>query len=723
MPLRRLVGRDAEFKILADALEESCSGRTNVYSVTGEAGVGKTRIAIAFSSHARDQGAMVTFGRSSNCDVPHYWPWIRVIRECTRAKCCPEAAESSEVIQLLEKGAALTSGERFGLFDRIAGLLCRVARSQPLVLVMDDVHAADEGSLSLLGFLAGELSDAPLLLLIVYRDTRAYFSSPTGLLVRDVTSRVTNRVPLRPLGRPDVAEMVAESIGRAPERELIDVIYGNTGGNPLLVEIALRNGLVDPQTGTFKTIPEVVRPALESHLSSISPTARELLAIASVVGSEFDFSAVQAVSGLKADEVLDALAEAEAAGLLQCGKALGHYGFSHLLIREALLHTLTGAYRARLHVRIGDALHTLRKCGVSVSFVEIAYHLVQGAAVGDGVRALEYIQHEAEGLCERGAFGEASHFYDIALSILKYQPSNNAGRSCDLLLALADCQCRSGDEASARLSFQRAGELAREMGDTGRKALATLGQAQFAACAGIPDRATAGEKSPLWSEHLINGTNVRQCADATLSSRSSDNQGSHVKDAAGEKSFRQEGEYWTIAYGAKFVRVKDCKGLRYIAYLAANAGQEFHVSDLATLDGYSLAEQPPAVAISAGMQVGSSSPGIALDAAAKSSYRHRLLELREELETAKSFNDLGRVSKIEEEMGFLTREFARAVGLGGRDRRTGCDAERARLRITNSVRSALTKVMKQDPDIGRYLANSVRTGAFCSFANGTSAPK
>jgi hypothetical protein len=714
-PLQRLIGRDAELEILADALEESCSGRARVYSLTGEAGVGKTRLAIALSSHARGRGAMVTWGRSSSCDVPHYWPWIQVIRECSRTQCNPHAAESSEIIQLLENGAGLTSAERFSLFDRIANLLCRVARSQPLVLVLDDVHAADEGSLLLLGFLARELSDASLLLLIVYRDAKAYLSSPTGLLLRDVTSRVTNRIPLRPLGRSGVAELVAESIGRAPEKELVEVIHGNTGGNPLLVEIALRNGLVDPQTETFKTIPEVLRPALESYLSSISSIARDLLAIASVVGSEFDFSVVQAVSGLKADEVLDGLAEAEAAGLLQRGKALAHYGFSHLLIYEALLHTLTGAHRARLHVRIGDALHMLRKCGVNVSFAEIAYHLVQGAAVGDAVPALEYIQHEADGLCERGAFEEAARFYDIALSILKYQPSN-ASRSCDLLLALAACQGRSGDEAGARLSFRRAGELARELGDTGRKALATLGQAQFAAFAGIPDRIMTGEKSLLWSEHLVSGTSIRPCADATLSSPPSDNQGSQAKDATAKRIFRQEGEYWTIAYGSKLVRLKDSKGLRYIAYLAANAGREFHVSDLATLDGHGSAEQPRVAAVGAGMQMGLSSPGTALDSAAKSSYRHRLLELREELETAKSFNDLGRVSKIEEEMEFLTREFARAVGLGGRDRRTGCDAERARLRITNAVRSALTKVMKQDADIGRYLANSVRTGSFCSFA-------
>src|SRR6202007_1581634 len=99
--------------ILADALEESCSGLARVYSLTGEAGVGKTRLAIALSSHARGRGAMVTWGRSSSCDVPLYWPWIQVVRECSRMQCNPHAAESSEIIQLLKKGAGLTSAERF----------------------------------------------------------------------------------------------------------------------------------------------------------------------------------------------------------------------------------------------------------------------------------------------------------------------------------------------------------------------------------------------------------------------------------------------------------------------------------------------------------------------------------------------------------------------------------------------------------------------------------
>jgi len=184
--------------------------------------------------------------------------------------------------------------------------------------------------------------------------------------------------------------------------------------------------------------------------------------------------------------------------------------------------------------------------------------------------------------------------------------------------------------------------------------------------------------------------------------------------------FLREGEYWTIVYENQTVRIRHSKGLAYIAYLIRHAGRELHVTDLATL-GESDTEGSIKGATRA-VDASSVDVGPALDAKAKASYRQRLRDLREDREEASSLGDLGRLSRIEAEIEFLSRELARAVGLGGRDRRIGSELERARLRVTNAVRSAIKKTTTQCPELGQFLSRSIRTGSVCSFEPDISFP-
>lgn len=171
------------------------------------------------------------------------------------------------------------------------------------------------------------------------------------------------------------------------------------------------------------------------------------------------------------------------------------------------------------------------------------------------------------------------------------------------------------------------------------------------------------------------------------------------------------------------IRLRHSKGLAYIAHLMAHAGHEFHVTDLSTLEQGRLV--PGMLAVEAeknGLVREFGDAGPELDQSAKSSYRERLHELRDELREAKSFNDLGRISKIENEIEFISRELARAVGLGGRDRKACSETERARIRVTMAVKSTVKKITKQHPWLGRSLAHSLRTGNFCSFESEPPAP-
>jgi hypothetical protein len=184
--------------------------------------------------------------------------------------------------------------------------------------------------------------------------------------------------------------------------------------------------------------------------------------------------------------------------------------------------------------------------------------------------------------------------------------------------------------------------------------------------------------------------------------------------------FRKEGEYWTISYRGAVVRLKDVKGLRYLAHLLHHPDREFHVVDLMHLDpSYSPLEH--ADPLHACESVGRRSEACEhradplLDAKAKQAYRRRLADLRENLREAESFGDTARIEQTRTEIEFLAHQLSAAVGLGGRDRATGATDERARVAVTLRIRAVLRRIRESHPALGLYLGRSIRTGHFCSY--------
>jgi len=195
-------------------------------------------------------------------------------------------------------------------------------------------------------------------------------------------------------------------------------------------------------------------------------------------------------------------------------------------------------------------------------------------------------------------------------------------------------------------------------------------------------------------------------------------------EAAGPEAarnlFRREGEYWTISYEGPVVRLRDAKGLRHLARLLSHPGQEFHAVDLEAAEGQPGQAAPVGPRDRAGGDELAVRPdlgdaGVLLDATAKAAYRARLGELRAELEEAEGFNDPARATRARQEMEFLVAELARAVGLGGRDRRAASHAERARLNASRAIRAAMANLAEANPALGRHLAATIRTGRYCSY--------
>jgi len=188
--------------------------------------------------------------------------------------------------------------------------------------------------------------------------------------------------------------------------------------------------------------------------------------------------------------------------------------------------------------------------------------------------------------------------------------------------------------------------------------------------------------------------------------------------------FRKEGEFWTVGYGDRAFRLKETKGFAYLALLLRHPGTEFHVLDLVGGMAAGTAEDEPKLRMprgddelqKAGINItGLGDAGEMLDEQAKSAYRRRLSELREELEEAKEFGNAERAEKAEAEIDALTSELSRAVGLGGRDRRAGSVSERARQSVAKTIKSVLERIAQSDAALGDIFSRCIRTGTFCSY--------
>jgi tetratricopeptide (TPR) repeat protein len=181
-------------------------------------------------------------------------------------------------------------------------------------------------------------------------------------------------------------------------------------------------------------------------------------------------------------------------------------------------------------------------------------------------------------------------------------------------------------------------------------------------------------------------------------------------------SIKREGDVWVFDYGENVTRVRASKGLHYLARLLANPGIEVHAIELVAGGEGGHDTQAPA-ALDAGLEIqsGPDSAGPVLDASAKASYRERLEDLRVEIEEAESFNDPERAARAREEMDFIARELAGAIGLGGRDRQAGSNVERARVNATRAIRGAIKRILDYDENLGHELDATVKTGTFCAY--------
>jgi class 3 adenylate cyclase len=525
-PLDRLaagvfVGREVELAKLRSALDDALSGRGRLVLVAGEPGIGKTRCCDELATYGRLRGAQVLTGRCyESGGAPAYWPWVQVVRSYAHER-DPDDLRSelgsgaSAIAQVVPEIAARVVGldsppalepeqARFRLFDSITAFLKNAAQRQPLLLVLDDLHWADEPSLLLLRYLAAEMTVGRIVVIATYRDVELGRHHPLAATLAELARYpVTSRILLHGLAREDVDRYLEITAGHVPAPGLTDAVYEETEGNPFFLAEVVRLLAADGRLEGARsdrwslTIPQGVREVIGRRLEHLDEASNDILSVAAVCGRSFSLEPLVAASERAENDVLAALDEAIGARLVaEVSGTASRYTFAHALIRETIYDELTVNRRIRLHRKIALALEPSTKSEDPAAVAELAHHFAMAAPGGDVDRAVSYAERAAQLADATLAYEEAARFYSLAAQTLEMVDPVDEARRAELMICVGQAYKRAGDIEQARDAFRTAFDVSRDLHDAERMGRAALGFGRPGLQAGITDEqslALAGE--------------------------------------------------------------------------------------------------------------------------------------------------------------------------------------------------------------------------------------
>jgi class 3 adenylate cyclase len=510
---------------LRAAVDGAVSGRGRIVMVTGDAGVGKSRLAAETATYANLRGAEVLVGRALQDEgAPPFWPWIQVIRAYVQereadvlapilgtgaadiAQVVPEVR--SQLPDVPEPAVADPEQARFRLFDAVARLIANASRAKPLMIVLDDLNWADKPSLMLLQFVARTVPDARVLLVGIVRDGELEEDHPVAELLGELARvRGSSRVRLAALSRDEVRELIEATAGQKfespDERAFVRTIYEESGGNPYFVEEIVRHllesGTIYRRGGRWVSdakrvedlgIPAGIGEIIGGRLARLPVDCRRTLACAAVIGREFHHEILAlTVDEQTRSQVARQLEQALAAGIVRVDRdEPNRYIFDHAVMREILYKELVPAERVTLHDRIGTALEDFYQDDLEAHLGEIAHHLAAGAEAGDPGKAMDYAWWAGEHAASLHAYQDAAKHYERALELFERSDDEEPERRCELLIALGDARWRAGETGPARRTYRQAADLARKLDLADAYARSALGFGGGAGGFGVADK-------------------------------------------------------------------------------------------------------------------------------------------------------------------------------------------------------------------------------------------
>lgn len=499
-PVERLfVGRRGELTRLIHAFELACAKQGGLVLLSGEPGMGKTCLAEQFATAVRLRGGEVWTGRAwDSGGAPALWPWLEAIR------CGLELRDSQGIRELLSYGGAglvrlcpdfaqyptgdtdTASGfggvqdtpqSRFRAFDAVSRLVRRAAELRPIVLLFDDLHAADDASVLLLDFLGGSLADSRILVLGTYRPLQAQESPAVASFIAGPHPHV-DEIALAGLSVDEVATFLRGRFGWEVSEHRAKLVHRATGGNPFLIQELARTtpagGDASLELASTMPLPDRAARTIREHLHRLSPGARALLEVASVFGREFSLVPLCEVGGLTESGAMAWLDRASSESLAEpCPRQTGVWQFAHQLIRETLYRDLPGVRRSELHFLVATCL-ARRPALDDEAVFQIAHHYFLSAPYQGVDDALHYTLEAGLRARRAVAYELAAEHYERAVQLLELA-ARDPPRLCDTLLLYAEARALAGELSSAITAFQRVVVLARASGLDVYLARAALG--------------------------------------------------------------------------------------------------------------------------------------------------------------------------------------------------------------------------------------------------------
>ena len=470
------VGRQRELGQLRAGLERSLRGRGALFLVTGEAGIGKSRLTEELAAEAQTRGAAVLWGLATQAEgAPPYWVWIQILRSLLRERGPAELKElAGPGLSFIARLVPELSGQfadvavtsiaddlpRFATYDAVAQLLVTAASRMPIVVVLEDLHWADVPSLLLLQLLAGAITHSALMVMGTYRQAELPADHPLRTQLADYIRRgETIQIDLGGLSETDVARLLRAHTAYEPSEDLVRRVQRQTAGNPFFVK-ELARVLIDDTTRLPQESSGAVSPGvagvLRRRMQRLSDDCQRMLEVAAVAGQEFDLDLVQAITNLAPERLLDLCDEALVNGLFVNRR--GEFAFAHGLCRDTVYDGLTTSHRAHLHAVIAKALESRSRPGPE-RLSQLAHHFTQAAVVDSSLRpkAVAYATSAGKQAMTELAYEEAVGRFESALELA---PAGAAAEKAELMLDLARASYLAGD-------VPRAIEIAHEVSRIG----------------------------------------------------------------------------------------------------------------------------------------------------------------------------------------------------------------------------------------------------------------
>jgi DNA-binding SARP family transcriptional activator/tetratricopeptide (TPR) repeat protein len=505
-----LIGREGDLAKVAPVVEDMMRGGAETLVVSGPAGIGKTRLVAEIAASCHDRGALVLFGRCDREPVLSYQPFVEALGEHLAwltgdpSGAGPDPGTALAVLSALtgargpageHVGARPDAGDRYLLFESVADLLGEAGAGRPLVLVIDDLQWADEGTVALLRHLVRRLADRPVLLLVTTREVEGAPGVSGRALRADTQRDRMRRLALAGLSEDaSLAVVSQEWAGHSCDdvRHVAPRIIELAEGSPFFLRHLARHLLAVGPAGAGPgqvSLPTEVSSLVETLVGSLSDDARQALLIGSVQGREFDLDVVGAVAVMEEDALLDAVDALLAAGLVvdDVSGSVDRYRFTHELVREACYRQLSSSRRGRLHEQIGAALEAID----DTQLMALSHHFSL-AGRGERDKAAGYARRAGDQAMSVMAFDAAVSQYERAERLARRMGRAGGRDYVGLLIALGKAHMSLGRGERARRTFLEAVDLARRDGLPELVARAALGYSgEFGANPQSLDRAYA----------------------------------------------------------------------------------------------------------------------------------------------------------------------------------------------------------------------------------------